>query len=302
MNEDLALCARARARIMKRAAIFCVAALVSACSVPQAFQIGNSISPHYEDQDVLFRTTYYLRVFDICRVDESGRTANYERGTAKLLHRQIGPYRILKDSLYRFRMTGQAQGLLNDVRFESGTLREYQIDPFGRTVEFDEKLKRFRSPDSHPTQQGPNSSNTDQPKTLQPTVPPQGNTDLCPTGQVHDAQFYLLGPEGVKKLDPSERLIMAMSTDGKPLVSALQRIAGIKAQAEAEGDAQYYVKREEARAAVATELLENEKKTLAAFDPTKTNLADSPSSTPASISKAILDLFDGHGSSGGTPK
>ncbi|MEQ1794316.1 MAG: hypothetical protein ABL970_09020 [Nitrospira sp.] len=287
---------------MKRAAILCIATLVSACSVPQAFQIGNSTNPQYEDQNVLFRTTYYLRVFDVCRVDESGRYANYDRGTAKLLHRQMGAYRIIKDSLYRFRMTGQAQALLNDVRFESGTLRDYQIDPFGRTVEFDEKLKRFRAPDVLSTQQGPNNSSTSQPNTLPPTIPPQGNINPCPPGQAHEAQFYLLGPEGVKKLDPSERLIMAMSTDGKPLVSALQRIAGIKAQTEAEVEAQYYVKREEARAAVATELLENEKKTLAAFDPTKTNLANSPSSTPASLSKAILDLFDSQGSAGGTSK
>lgn len=35
-------------------------------------------------------------------------------------------------------------------------------------------------------------------------------------------EFFLLGPEGTKHLDPDERLVMAMSSDARPLVSALQ--------------------------------------------------------------------------------
>lgn len=229
-------------------------AILNGCDVPKAYQVANIVNPQDEDVDVRFRTTYYLRVFDLCRVDEDGKYGKYDRGTAKFIHRTGGHYRVIKDSLYRFRMTGQAQTFFNNVRFESGTLLDYQVDPFGTTIEFDEKVKRFKrskcvtSDENHET-----GDCTYSPGKKTGTVDAQ--SDSCPQGEAKDTKFYLLGPEGIKELKLSERLVMAMSTDAKPLISALQRIGGIKAQSEAEAAGQYRVKRNRARVAVALEKL-----------------------------------------------
>jgi hypothetical protein len=112
----------------------------------------------------------------------------------------------------------------------------------------------------------------------------QSRPDPCPDTEAKDTKFYLLGPEGIKELLLSERLVMAMSTDAKPLISALQRVAGIKAQSEADTTAQYRIKRNQARAAVATDLLHQAKKKL------ETGEVDE-STTPDALRTAILDLF-----------
>lgn len=253
------------------------------CYVPQAYQVVNTINPQYEDQDVRFRTTYHLRVFDLCRVDEDQKTNKYAKGTGQLIHRKTGDYRIIKDSLYRFRMTGQAQAFFNNVRFESGTLRDYQIDPFGRTIEFDEKLKRFQSPNCDSAQQAGAKSGS---------CPPQPSTAMnnnpCPQGEAKETKFYLLGPEGIKELDLTERLVMAMSTDAQPLVSALQRIAGIKAQAETGAAAQYQVRREQARLATAVELLEKARN---ALEKPEADVLPEDFTSPNALSTTIIDLF-----------
>lgn len=80
----------------------------------------------------MFRTTYYFRTFDYCVARElkNGKFKNV-----------VVP---LTDSLYRFRMTGKSNSLLSDVKFESGTLRAWEIDPFGARVEYDPELRRHR--------------------------------------------------------------------------------------------------------------------------------------------------------------
>lgn len=269
-----------------------VVSIMTGCYVPEAYQVVNSINPEYEDQDVRFRTTYYLRVFDLCRVDEDGKYGKYDRSTAQFVHRTAGRYRILKDSLYRFRMTGQSQAFHNDVHFESGTLRDYQIDPFGRSVEFDEKLKRFRATEDRPVKQSgsPDSStNQELSKAAINSRPTQTTNNPCPDGEAKDTKFYLLGPEGIKELDLSERLVMAMSTDAKPLISALQRIAGIKAQTEEDAAAQYQVKREMARATTAIELLEAERIKLEKLEKNK---SPDEATSPNALTTTVIDLFE----------
>jgi hypothetical protein len=272
--------------------------LVSGCYVPQAYEIANTVDPKYEDEDVRFRTTYYLRVFDLCRADEPGKYGKYDTGVAKFAHRTAGQYRIVKDSLYRFKMTGQSQGYNNDVRFESGTLRDYEIDPFGRTIDF-KQFKRVPAGSSSPggqKSQTNTQSNIDVKAAAQPYEKSDTTTDShdgasaqsppdpCPDTDAKATKFYLLGPEGIKELQLSERLVMAMSTDAKPLISALQRIAGIKAKSEADTTAQYHIKRNQARTAVATDLLNQAKKKL------DMGQVDD-SATPDALRAAILDLF-----------
>lgn len=51
-------------------------------------------------------------------------------------------------------------------------------------------------------------------------------TALCPDGRPIKHSYLLYGPEGVRELDPDERLLMAMSSDSKPLISLLQELSG----------------------------------------------------------------------------
>lgn len=189
-------------------------------------------------------------------------------------------------------MTGQSQAFHNDVHFESGTLHDYQVDPFGRSVEFDEKLKRFKATDDRsvkPNGSPDSSANLELSTATVNSRPTQTTNNPCPDGEAKDTKFYLLGPEGIKELDPSERLVMAMSTDAKPLISALQRIAGIKVQTGEDASAQYQVKREMARTATAMELLDAERSKLEKLEKNK---SPDDATSPNVLKTTVIDLFE----------
>jgi hypothetical protein len=113
-----------------------MAVAMTACTVPDAMRVREGIHPKNQDENVRFRTTYYFRVFDACsdRDIANGKSSK-------------GRDRIITDALYRFRMTGKANALSTNIRFESGTLRRQEIDPFGATVAFESGTgqPRFRS-------------------------------------------------------------------------------------------------------------------------------------------------------------
>ncbi len=53
-----------------------------------------------------------------------------------------------------------------------------------------------------------------------------GTSPLCEDGIVARRGFQVLGPEGWRTFDQNERLIMAMSTSARPLISTLNEISG----------------------------------------------------------------------------
>jgi len=114
------------------AAIIVAGATLAACTVPEHMTVDKGGDPRNADENVRFRTTYYFRVFDYC-----GNRAETATGMPD-------SNQILVDSLYRFRMTGKANALATQVKFESGTLKKWQIDPFGAAVVFDEDTRQFR--------------------------------------------------------------------------------------------------------------------------------------------------------------
>ena len=107
-----------------------VALLLSACTVPEHMEVRSGTDPRNQDDDVRFRTTYYFRVFDVCPAAKDGSQAD----------RRVPD----TDSLYRFRMTGKASALFVKVHFESGTLKSYEIDPFGAAVVFNPSTGRYQ--------------------------------------------------------------------------------------------------------------------------------------------------------------
>lgn len=111
---------------------FCAGAIVAlslaGCGIPSSMGVRTGSEPSFQDDDVRFRTTYFFRVFDYCQ--RPGRAVDDPRG-------------IRIDSLYRFRMTGKANALFNDIVFESGTLKAQEIDPFGAKVAYDKANRSF---------------------------------------------------------------------------------------------------------------------------------------------------------------
>ncbi|MDR4476138.1 MAG: hypothetical protein R3B11_09050 [Nitrospira sp.] len=104
--------------------------------------MDSGLDPQHIDDQVRFRTTYYFRVLSGCRID---KTPLEERSSASspFVNRVAGEFKPLSDSLYRFRMTGQAAALYSKVHFESGVLKKSQIDPFGSAIRYNEQTNSF---------------------------------------------------------------------------------------------------------------------------------------------------------------
>lgn len=244
------VCAR---RVGLIAAVVCGAALAGAgCgSIPEKMQVVEGATPANADRDVRFRTTYYFRVFDYCHGDNVR-----------------GRQQPTTDSLYRFVMTGKANAYANRVRFESGTLKASQIDPFGATVERDPgtgrhrfvsesevqararraaaleeinsllavraKLSALQGDGDAPSLTWINDAITNATKDISASPPgsaagalgPPSESPACPNGTEVQRGFQIMGPQGVKTFDQEDRLILAMSSDAKPLIAALSEVSG----------------------------------------------------------------------------
>ena len=59
--------------------------LVGGCSVPDSMGVRSGADPRHQDDNVRFRSTYYFRVFDVCR-DAAGRAASSGAPPARLPH------------------------------------------------------------------------------------------------------------------------------------------------------------------------------------------------------------------------
>ena len=265
--------------------IAAVALFVCGCAMPPQMKIENANDPRYEDQDVRFRTTYYFRVYDPCPPTAAAGAA---RPPAS-------------DTLYRFRMTGKAKALTNQVHFESGTLPATQIDPLGATVAYDEHNRQFYFKSQADTQEDaqrerrlaeierlveiyqgyaqqatataaaaataasaasataaaaassaaagmgafrdelqrsivariaaldPRSSQSSESRSSTGSggaPAPLASAVSTSTGCTGARGFQILGPEGWRVFRQDERLLMAMSSSGKPVISTMQEIAG----------------------------------------------------------------------------
>ena len=322
-------------RKMLSSLVFIASAAIAGCSevgdVPVGLRVDTGLEPQHIDEQVRFRTTYYFRVLEGCPLEANN---SHEISKQRPFVKRIGGYFMpLSDSLYRFRMTGQAAALFNKIHFESGVLRKEQIDPFGSAVQFDQGTNSFlpisadllrsqaksdaamndisrmrkllgefkndsnlsdtskqdfesqlneiiqhrleviktnplasattgKTLDAVPL---PTASTQTQASTLaiQSSTPSQGQSSsrtMSPSnstshldgsvalsskttpqsqptkadgrcnGQPSLKKYYLLGPEGSKELDPSDRLLMALSVDSKPLLGMLQQISEHKFQ------------------------------------------------------------------------
>ncbi|MGE0642654.1 MAG: hypothetical protein AB7P24_03190 [Nitrospira sp.] len=122
-------------------------ALLAGCSwlgdVSSNMRVDTGLEPQNIDSNVRFRTTYYFRVLTGCSIDTMDIKKDGAGDGSPFVKRVRGEFVPLHDSLYRFRMTGQAAALFNRVHFESGVLRKEQIDPFGSSVRYNEQTHAF---------------------------------------------------------------------------------------------------------------------------------------------------------------
>ena len=242
-------------------------ATIGGCALPSQFRVRAGTDPNHVDEDVRFRTTYYFRVFDYCESLQN----DPERTGA------IPPRIIFSDSLYRFRMTGKASSLASKVKFESGTLRAGEIDPFGADVEFDTTAGRFRFRSKGRTNEettlnqvksdvaalidiernalGQDAATVTGRKTVlqnkvtillderlerlkvQSVEDSAGTQKTGSTEPDHEIAapamckeplrrgFQIFGPEGWRTFDQDERLLIAMSSSGSPLVETMHEVS-----------------------------------------------------------------------------
>ncbi|HEY0923860.1 hypothetical protein [Rheinheimera pacifica] len=120
-------------RYTQRALIGCSVAVTvffTGCSVSPHHHVRTGADPRYEDKEVAFRTTYYFRVFDYCGHQQQGQHKNQTIPST--------------NGLYRFKMTGKAKTSTNKIKFESGTLKSWEVDPLGASVIYDNDIGRHR--------------------------------------------------------------------------------------------------------------------------------------------------------------
>lgn len=269
-------------------AVVVAAFAVGGCTVPEHMQVDKGKHPRNADENVRFRTTYYFRVYDRCP----------------------GTDDVKVDSLYRFRMTGKANALSTNVKFESGTLKAYQIDPFGSSVIYDKETGQFQYQSQEARQSAfqraearkqmnellamrgrlkaagvddaamsakfsagmaaaadrlsaidaDGAGSPQMLKTLlelQDLLKKAGLDDdarklegviatladrisasdgACPNGVKARRGFQMLGPQGVVPFNQDDRLILAMRTSARPLISTLSELSSrvLKQQPSAE--------------------------------------------------------------------
>lgn len=224
--------------------------------------VKDGLSPKYADQDVRFRTTYYFRVFDYCydlktqtklqpttdslyrfvmtgKANAYANRIRFESGTLKASQiDRFGATIERDDDTGRMRFVPQsevdARARRNQERKEVRdliTLRQtfasLKAQPGGEQQETKDILKAI---DEEIVDIIKNGLSADRVSREAAALSDQGGSPdaskACPAGTEIQRGFQIMGPQGVKTYNQDDRLIMAMSTYSKPLISALEQLSG----------------------------------------------------------------------------
>lgn len=252
----------ARRALTATTALTACALLLGGCSVPAQMRIENAGDPRYEDKDVRFRTTYYFRVFDHCadglavaggtrprsdtlyRFRMTGKAhslttqVHFESGT--LTAAQIDPFgaNVVYDERnrqYTFKSQSETQ---HEARRERNLddlkrlLQAYddfrpKLDAGGR----DEIAGEKKLTDALRDVIGQRIVSLKD-EARSPAVGASGGANGAATKAGVDEcvqskrGFQILGPEGWRTFNQDERLLLAMSSSGRPMISTMQEISG----------------------------------------------------------------------------
>lgn len=243
-----------------------VVALLSACiTMPPQMRVENTGHPKHEDEDVRFRTTYYFRVFDTC-ADGSGVKTGGPRTDTLYRFRMTGKANSLSTSvrfesgtLTAAQIDPFGAAVVYDERnrqhyfktqaeSQQDAQRERRFDDLNRLVAaYGEMTKRPPVKSGEATSTPAATIVGDDPvlsKALRDVIKaridsladpqqtsattlsnaaPTPATAACTSGR---RGFQILGPEGWRTFNQDERLLLAMSTSGAPLISTLQEVSG----------------------------------------------------------------------------
>lgn len=179
-------------------------------------QVRETNDPRYQDDDVRFRNTYYFRVYDYCMDEDTDAVKDSDKlfVTKKF---KMTKKRIIADALYRFRVTGKADSLFTDIRFEAGKLKASEIDRFGARAKVECKPGSPGCTLVAPQAQTDSAPATDAEKTL---------SNRCSNNSKPlRKSFQVAGPEGEVEFDQDERFVIAMGSGISP-ISDLKELAG----------------------------------------------------------------------------
>jgi len=288
--------------------------------VPTHMQVREGNNPENADTNVRFRTTYYFRTFDYCidptskerspvpqtdsvyRFVMTGKASalskiHFESG---VLHKsEIDPFGAnveFDENSGRFRYVSreetESRARQNETLDEIEGLLELRRrlqgpppkegeeppaeDPLAKQVQ-DIIGKRLQSLGAHPD---PAAATFDD-------KADKGKPG-CPAGSVSQRGFQILGPEGWRTFDQDERLLMAMSSSGKPLLGAMRELAGRALQEKPTAAAALLpVMQERLRLVRAQRVLDNARTVGGSGD-------------PGPLLESVLEAFDSEDGQGGT--
>lgn len=221
------------------------------CTVPKHMRVRSGIDPRHKDDDVRFRTTYYFRVIDPDRetLDEekpnkiqkdslyrfrmTGKAnsltnkVHFESGI--LDKDEIDPFGaaiVYDEELGRHRYVSQSETKMKAVRNEKYAeikrmkkLYDELSDKPGKDGKATDKDNDNDLQKSLKTEIVKIISNINTTSKLV-DIRDKGKPATSPRGG-----FEILGPQGWKTFNQDERLILAMTSNGKPLISSMRELS-----------------------------------------------------------------------------
>ncbi len=237
-------------------AVFLFAA-AAGCGVPKHMRVRSGVDPRYQDDDVRFRNTYYFRVFD----PENGtETATNGIGVSKIQKDSLYRFRMTgkahslsnkvhfesgilhEDEIDPFGAAVVYDKKLGRHRFVSQfdtkqeVVRNQQYAEIAKLMDLFEEVSKKVGTDTNTTalENIQTAYATQITNTIQNIKIPGATIDPDPTTinpgeekKVNNTRkgFQILGPQGWKTFEQDERLLMAMTSSGKPLISGMRELS-----------------------------------------------------------------------------
>lgn len=243
-------------RLVATPILLAAVAAVGGCSMPKAMRVETANHPTHKDEYVRFRTTYYFRVYDYCAdvpgapvrvlanalyrfrmtgkahsltsamrfeagtlpkdvIDPFGSTVEYDPGLNRFVYRSREDVQEEAKRRARIRAAEDYVGLVE--RLKAATPAADNVVRSAISAQAAEIAK------SELAGAAPALLSTPKPTPDAQTQTPDPAVESC---RQLARGFQILGPEGWRLFDQNERLILAMSSSGKPLIGTLQELSG----------------------------------------------------------------------------
>ncbi len=237
----------------------CAAFLFAAvgCGVPKHMRVRSGVDPRYQDDDVRFRNTYYFRAFDPETVTNGTETATNGIGVSKIQKDSLYRFRMTGKAHSLSNKVHFESGILHEDEIDPFGAAVVYDEKLGRhrfVSQFDTKQEVVRNQQyaeiaklmdlfEEVSEKVGTDTKTTALETIQTAyatqikeiigkikIPGATNdpdlTKINPDGKKKVRKgFQILGPQGWKTFEQDERLLMAMTSSGKPLISGMRELS-----------------------------------------------------------------------------